>query len=524
MRRREFCAVTGVATLGVGGLVGCSSRPTTLGPVIQTDTGKVQGTVVDGVHRFLGVPYAEPPFGLNRFVAPTTREPWDGVLAATEYGQICPQTGGLVGGDLVEGEDCLNLNIWTPDPNAGGLPVMVWVHGGGQVSGSGAEPTYDGTRFAQDGVVLITNNRRLGAEGYLFLEEDFGTGIGPGNLGILDQIEVLRWVQRNVDRFGGDPNNVTLFGESGGGAATQAVVATPAARGLVHRVIPQSGGHSAQRPDTARAITATALPLLQVAPGDLDALRALDWRRPPEIYPSLQATSFGRPQIYIPMLSEAMPNHPVDACAAGLGNEVDYLIGSCRDEMNLFDALPGDIAETPFLARRDALLTAADADLAALRRAYTQARPQLDAAEVDLAIMGDLWFRVPSIRIADTHATANQGRAGGARTYMYLFAWESPLLGAAHAMDLLVFGNGLPLPGIGMLRDHDDIARSMRTAWVNFATHGDPSSASFQWPQYDQARRTARLDDTFSVLDDPYAAQRATLGDLLLMNWGSNGI
>ncbi|MYA16623.1 MAG: carboxylesterase/lipase family protein [Gammaproteobacteria bacterium] len=231
MRRRQVLAASGAAVVAAG-IPGHATQTPMYTPTVTLSSGKVRGRIVDGVHRFLGIPYAEPPFAEHRFVAPVPRSRWDGVLDAGEYGAICPQTGGVPGGNEPDnGEDCLNLNVWTPDPGAKGLPVMVWVHGGGQVAGSGAAAYYDGTHFAKSGVVLITNNRRLGAEGYLYLAERFGEGIGPGNLGILDQIEVLRWVQENVERFGGDPGNVTLFGESGGGAATQAVVATTGSKG-----------------------------------------------------------------------------------------------------------------------------------------------------------------------------------------------------------------------------------------------------------------------------------------------------
>lgn len=489
------------------------------GPIIQTDRGRLRGEIVEGVHRFRGVPYAEPPFGQNRFLAPVVRSRWDGVLDAYEYGRICPQTGGPAAGSEAEGEDCLNLNLWTPDPAAKGLPVMVWAHGGGQVTGSGTEPTYDGTNFAKDGVVLITCNRRLGAEGYLYLEEQFGEGIGPGNLGILDQIEVLKWVQRNVERFGGDPGNVTLFGESGGGAATQAVVATTASRGLLHRVIPQSGGHAAQRPDTARDISDLVIERVGIQPGDLEALQQMPWQKFVETYEALQATSFGRPQIYLPMIGESMPIHPVDAAHAGVGAELDYLIGTCRDEMNLFGAF-GDAALTGFRRRRQTLVDAAGVEDAALARAYRDLRPQLDDEAVELAILGDMWFRVPSIRIAEGHAAQKSGR-----THMYLFTWESNLLGAAHAMDLVVFGNGLPFPGLAGFADYDQVAARMRASWISFAKNGDPTAQGFDWPQYEaQHRYTVAINDAYTLLEDPYRSQRKVLGDLLTTSWQDSNL
>ena len=507
-------------TFAAATLARCTPPKVEDGVIVQTDTGRVRGQVVDGIHRFLGIPYAEAPFDQHRFRAPVPKSPWDGVFEATRYGQICPQTGtGLGIGDLIEGEDCLNLNIWTPDPAARGLPVMVWAHGGGQISGSGASAVYDGTQFARDGVVLITNNRRLGAEGYLYLAPDFGQEIGPGNLGILDQVEVLRWVQRNAERFGGDPGNVTLFGESGGAAATQAVIATPGSKGLLHRAIPQSGGHSALRPDGARAIAHLAFRQLGIRPGDLDALLATPWSKLVSVYDALQASGLGRPQVYVPVLGDSLPVHPVDAPSQGIGTEIDYLIGTCRDEINLFAAIPADGVLDGFKLRRDFLFDTAGVDLDTLAAAYASDRPELDADAVDLAILGDTWFRVPTLRIADTHSAANK-----AKTYMYLFTWESQLLGAAHALDLVVFGNGPPIPGLGVFSDYEQVATKMRRSWINFARTGDPSTPDFSWAPYEPTRRmTALLDNDFSLVADPYKGPRHSLRDLMSAAWQPRG-
>ena len=489
-----------VAGCGGGDVEGPASRA-------RLTTGEIEGRVVDGVHRFLGIPYAEPPFGANRFVLPVPRSAWDGVRPATAYGPICPQTGGAFNGAVPdEGEDCLSLNVWTPDPGTSGLPVMVWAHGGGQVAGTGASAFYDGTQFAKDGVVLITCNRRLGAEGYLYLPEHFGDGVGPGNLGIEDLIEVLRWVQANARAFGGDPDKVTLFGESGGGAATQAVAAMPAAQGLLHRVIPQSGGHAAQYAESASAITAIAMEELGIRAGDLEALRAIPWTRFAEIYDALQSSGHGKPQVYIPVISEAMPEHPVDATFAGMGADIDYLIGTCRDEYRLFATMTMGREDTPFHDRANRLIEAGGGDRVALAAAYRTERPGLDEDDVENALLGDLWFRVPSIRIADGH-TGN--------TFMYRFDWESQTLGAAHAMDIAVFGNGLPFGPLAGLRSADRVAKKMRKAWVEFADTGSPG-----WDTYEAGRRlTMSIDDEFEPLTDPFRGQREALGDVLTMNW-----
>jgi para-nitrobenzyl esterase len=487
----------------------------------KISSGKIQGLVRDGVHRYLGVPYAEPPFGEARFLPPVRRRPWDGVFDAGRYGAICPQTGGVQLGMPDEGEDCLNLNVWTPDPSARGLPVMVWAHGGGQTTGTGAIKLYDGTNFAKSGVVLVTNNRRLGAEGYLYLPEFFGDGVGPGNLGILDQIEVLRWVQENIEQFGGDPNNVTLFGESGGGAATQAVIATPESKGLVHRVIPQSGGHAAQRGESASAITEHVMKKLRIARGDIDALRQVPWKVFVELYDELEQLGLGRPQVYLPVISEDMPYHPVDAMDAGLGAEIDYLIGTCRDEINLFNVLiPGGLEGSVFDRRARLVVEKSRADWDQLVSVYRNTRPDLDAEGAVNAIMGDMWFRVPSIRIADRHAEQGKGR-----TWMYLFTWESQTLGAAHAMDLMVFGNGVPFGPLAGFASYDQTAAFMHKAWVNFARDGDPGWESFRWPAYDlKHRNTVALNETPAILQDPYEQQRGLLAHALSENWQALGL
>ena len=182
---------------------------------------------------------------------------------------------------------------------------MVWAHGGGQISGSGANELYDGGHFAREGVVLGTCNRRLGAEGFLYLEELFGDGIGPGNLGMQDLICVLQWVADNIQAFGGDPNNVTLFGESGGAAATQATITTPGCVGLVHKAILQSGGHAVQRPSTATAIARHVTERLNIRAGDLDALRQVPWQQFIALYPDLETrTDWAQPQIYLPVINK----------------------------------------------------------------------------------------------------------------------------------------------------------------------------------------------------------------------------
>ena len=223
--------------------------------VVRTSQGAVRGRTAEGVAIFKGIPYAAPPSGANRFRPPQPAEPWDGVRDALNYGPTVtkppyfPPFDVLLPEPAIAGEDCLNLNIWTPDPGKAGLPVMVWIHGGAFSNGTGAIATYDGSRFARDGVVCVTINYRLGVDGFLFL------GDGNANLGLLDQVAALSWVQENIAAFGGDPDNVTIFGESAGGMSVGTLLSMPRARGLFRRAIAQSGaGHHVISPATAQGI------------------------------------------------------------------------------------------------------------------------------------------------------------------------------------------------------------------------------------------------------------------------------
>src|SRR2546430_49760 len=240
-------------------------RPALAGVVAQTRAGEVEGLISEGVTAFKGIPSAAPPFGSNRFRPPQPPKSWIGVRPAHEYGVVPPQSPypepfrHMLGDAGTAGEDCLNLNVWTPDPGAHGLPVVVWIHGGAFLRGSGAIPVYDGSRFARDGVVCVTINYRLGAEGFLWLDD------GISNLGLLDQLAALGWVQENISAFGGDPGNVTVFGESAGAFSVASLIAIRESSGLFRRAILQSGaGHHVISTSTAKRISAMFCELLGV--------------------------------------------------------------------------------------------------------------------------------------------------------------------------------------------------------------------------------------------------------------------
>ena len=508
VKRRQFLG-------GCGALALAACNPTVIKPtpIVKTHSGSVQGDVVQGVHRFLGIPYAAPPFGQYRFRSPAEPASWQGVFPATQYGPICPQTGGIQLGLPDEGEDCLNLNVWTPDPGNRSLPVMVWAHGGGQVSGSGANRLYDGTHFAREGVVLVTCNRRLGAEGFLYLEELVGDGLGPGNLGIQDLGFVLQWVQKNISNFGGDPNNVTLFGESGGGAAVHALLATRGSEGLFHRIISQSGGHAAQRPDTATAIAERVLNHVGIRAGDIDKLQSLPWQTLVEAYDLIDEQALGRPQIYLPVINQHMPIHPVDASFKGIGHSVDYLIGHCRDEARLFSAILPSLEDSVFYRRANQIILGSGQAWSAVQSSYQKQFPNLDEGQINIRIVGDAWFRIPSLRIA-----AGRAESPRAKTFVYQFDWESPLIGAAHSLDLMVFGNGLPFSPLAGFADYSETSSRMRRAWVNFAVDGQPSTPDFEWNDYSEEQSVVHIDETFSTTLGP-PPELQPLARVLSQDW-----
>ena len=320
---------------------------------VRTQQGVVRGRMDEGVATFKGIPYAAPPFGANRFRPPQPAERWDGVREAFNYGPTVPKPpyfppfDTLLPEPAIPGEDCLNLNIWTPDVGRTRLPVMFWIHGGAFSNGSGAIPSYDGSRFARDGVVCVTINYRLGADGFLFM------GDGISNLGLLDQIAALAWVQENIAAFGGDPNNVTLFGESAGAFSISTLLSMPRAKGLFRRVIPESGaGHHVLSPATAQRVGGYLAEKLGVA-ATREAIAAVPVDRLLMAQVELSGDAFANPDPgrwgevagnlmpFEPVVDgDILPARPIDSIVAGAGAGVDVLIGTNTDENRLF-MVPG---------------------------------------------------------------------------------------------------------------------------------------------------------------------------------------
>ncbi len=351
-----------------------------MGAVVQTDSGRVEGTMDRGVHAFLGVPYAAPPVGARRFQSPAPPMRWDGVRDGSRFGPVVFQQkmpgifGELGTPSQPAGDDCLNLNVWTPDPTAAGLPVLVWIHGGAFYGGSGIDDSYNGSAFARDGVVAVTLNYRLGTQGFWHLAEQFPSLSASGNLGMLDQIAALEWVQENIAAFGGDPARVTIAGESAGGMSVATLLAMPGARGLFCRAVPQSGaGHNGISAPTASMIAGHLLDLLGVAPGDLDALMGVDphllldaqIKLGDELTETRDPVRFGEAaasaMCFQPTYgTDELPQRPVDAIAAGAAKNVAIMTGTTKEEALIFLVDLKDMFNEPLVhATMDAVFGAA---------------------------------------------------------------------------------------------------------------------------------------------------------------------
>jgi para-nitrobenzyl esterase len=457
----------------------------------STRYGIVSGESAEGVTRFLGIPYAASPTGPLRFRAPEPPAPWDGVRACTEFGPTPPKPDYVAPFDTmlpeptIPGDDWLTLNVWTPDMT-GCAPVMVWIHGGAFANGNSAVSMYDGHAFARDGVVLVSINYRLGVDGFALLPD------APPNRGLLDQVAALEWVRDNIAAFGGDPANVTIFGESAGAMSVTTLLGMPRARGLFGKVIAQSGAAQVGAdPGDAQLVTGELSSVLGVEASaaslaglDLDKLIAAQAAvrdalaaapDPARWGASIVATSMA----FIPVIDgDVLPVHPLAALAAGQGSDVTLLAGTNTEEFRLF-FVPNGLAAmvTPetlpvFLAG-----LGITADTAAV---YQANRPEASAGDVLCALVTDKFFRNPTFAAADARVAAG----GSAPTYLYEFAWQSPVLGvgAAHAVEIPFVFDNLASPDAHAVIGAEPpagLAAEMHAAWVRFARTGDPGWHAF---------------------------------------------
>jgi para-nitrobenzyl esterase len=504
--------------------------------VVDTAFGKVRGTTLNGVYSFKGIPYGGPTGGKNRFRPPTPPTPWPGIKDAIVSGPACWQViegftkkdfdllGNL--GTNSMSEDCLVLNVWTPRVNDGGKrPVMVWMHGGGYFAGSGDQLPYtDGASLARtQDVVVVSINHRLGVFGYLYLEELGGESYaGSGNAGMLDLVAGLKWVRDNIAMFGGDPGNVTIFGESGGGGKVCVLLAMPGAKGLFHRAIVESGlCIRAKTADEASGTARTFLDVLGVNPNNIEVLHEM---RPDLIYyawMSMPPTVWipkGKAQFHPVVDGKALPAHPFYPVASPVASDVPLIIGSNKDEMNYMlyqDPRFGKYDETDVRQSVSGGVRARLADITPdkvvhLIETYRRTRPGATPHELLISITSDI-HRNGSIRIAERKAAS-----GKAPVYMYLFRWESPalngLLKSCHGLEIpFVFNNvEQPIGLIGEGPERFTLAGMMSSAWAAFARSGDPSHDGIpRWQPYTEKERSTMIFNTECRVErDPRREER----------------
>ena len=481
-------------------------------PVVRTASGLVRGRTpaATGVAAFRGIPFARPPVGPLRFAAPHPVPPWDGIRDAAAFGPPPPQSGLAVvqpppAAAGTDPDDWLTVNVFSPDPGAAGLPVMVWIYGGAYRSGASCLPGYDGTLLAQQNVVLVTFNHRVGVEGYAQL-----TGV-PANRALLDQVAALRWVRANIAAFGGDPDLVTVFGESAGAGAIAALLVMPAAAGLFRRAIAQSVPGTFFSPALAADVTAAiaaqaGLPATAGAFAQADPARLV--AAADAVLPADHAGRWGPvallPTPFSPVVDgEVLPAAPWRAVAQGAARNIDLIAGHTRDEYRLYTAMSGLRGRvTAEMARHALNLIGPEGEGGDGEAAYRAAYPDADPDRLFELVHSDWLFRMPSLHLAQSHAAA------GGRTFLYEVCYEAPGaseardtpwapgaadLGACHAIDVpLVFGvDGElrqmlfgPEPPAGAVA----LGNVMREQWAAFAAAGDPG-----WPPYSFGHRTTRI-------------------------------
>jgi para-nitrobenzyl esterase len=473
---------------------------TNLDVVVHTALGDYAGAALDGVVAFKGIPYAEAPFGERRLKAPVPVKPHLGVLPCLEYGSTAPKPpypapiNALLAEPVIAGEGCLNLNVWTPESavRAGGrpgLPVLVWLHGGAFMYGSNAVPTYDGSRFARDGVICVSINYRLGMDGFLRLD-----GV-PANRGLLDQIAALEWVRAQIAAFGGDPTRVTVAGESAGAMSVSTLLAMPQAAGLFSQAISQSGAaaHVISEPvarrvaaglagtlgiePTVEAFAAVELPQLISAQARFSAALAVN--RDPQQWAELALNAMP----FEPTVDgEVLPAPPLELIRAGAGSGVRLMTGTNRDEMTMF------LVPTGLVEHADAAALEMIAGLYGLTaervQVYRRTQPQKTPGQLLIDVVTDWFFRIPAIRVAEARARAAEP------TYLYEFGWRTPLwdgrLGATHAAEVPFVFDTLDDPASQALIGSavpQVLADAVHGAWVSFIATGEPG-----WPAYDDER------------------------------------
>jgi len=516
-----------LATLPIGALA--QTREQTAS--VETQVGRVRGKRVDGVSRFLGIPYGVDTHS-RRFQPPLPTPAWAGVQDCFTYGPTAPQgtlgfggTGGKVNPEVMrvmatlfsagpqdrpppESENCLVLNVFTPDASRSRKrPVMFWLHGGGFAQGSGSGATYDGSALCRRGdVVVVTINHRLNALGYLYLgalHDDFADS---GNVGQLDQILALKWVRDNIEAFGGDPHNVTIFGQSGGGAKVSVLLAMPAAEGLFHKAIIESGPglRMVERVDAAELAERT-LAALSVPKAEVHRLQSMDSRAIITAATSAQGSIMGSRSLSPVVDGRSLLRHPFDPDAPPGAHNVPLIIGTNKDEATLFTMFDPEFGKMTVEQVQQRFASMLGERSSAALELFGKRRPNDSPTYWFTSMVTGKGAWSDSIRLAE-----RKSAQGGTAVFMYRLDWETPVLNGTlkspHGLEVpLVFDNvdkAVGLCGSGV--EPKAIATAMSQAWINFARTGNPSRAGLAWPPYDAGSRNTMIFNVSSHLDsDP---------------------
>jgi para-nitrobenzyl esterase len=495
----------------------------------ETAFGRVRGVDADGIKTFKGIPYGASTAGQNRFGPPRDPGRWAGVRDALDYGPSAPQrepgarvstsSRAVAARDLPdESEDCLVLNVWTPGVGVGRRrPVMVWCHGGGFASGSGSSPVTDGTNLARRGdVVVVSINHRLNVLGFTNLSELGGSDFArSGEVGMLDIVLALKWVRENIAEFGGDPGNVTVFGQSGGGRKVATLLAMPAARGLFHRAIIESGATlKLVEHEQGLRVARELIKQVGLEPGSWRELQTLPLDQLMSAYfATVRAMSVDQMTMgFSPNVDGVViAQHPFHPKAAAVSADVPLIVGSTRTELtSSADNLAFSLEEAGMRRRVSALLgDSADAVLDVYRRANPTAAP----SELYFLIASDERYGAPVMKIAERRAALGRGAV-----FLYYFRWETPLDGgkyrAPHTVEIpFVFHNLSASPWTADAMNAAALADQVSDAWLAFARTGSPSTPKWpRWPAFDAKRRATMVFDVESkAVDDPLREQRLAM-------------
>lgn len=532
-QRRQFLSASAIGLL-MPALLASGGAQAAERPIVKVRNGALRGLHDNGVFSFKGVPYAADTGGANRFRAPQPVADWPGVRDATAYGPMCPQVrSGMGMGEMFAwydqkepmSEACCVLNVFTPGLDAKARrPVMFYIHGGGYINGGGAGEGLDGTNLAKSGdVVVVTINHRLNAFGFTDLSHlDAEQYKDSANAGMLDIVAALQWVRDNIAALGGDPGNVTVFGQSGGGSKIMVLLGMPSARGLFHRAISMSGA-AGLNIDPAAAMRPYVDAFVKEAgagPNDAGPLRSLSWEQLLSARTRAVASSGlegarpvidGRHIVTTPMSAQGLPVHA----------HVPLLLGSTKTEATLFfmeDMRNFQLTEAQMRKRMRSGFNIDDAKVDAIMRAYRQSDPAMTASDILIAVATDVQFRLPLIGAAEIKS----GSAGQAPVYMYHFEWEikrlGGVLGAPHAVDIpFAFGT---IDKAGAMTSTGDgagaTARNLMAAFVNFARTGNPNNKRMPaWQPYDGGTRTTmRINAKCETASDYRGAARLAVADL----------